>query len=77
VFTCRRWELLRTDMREAHGSRYGDISYALGGYNNVLLDGQRSKWKPDLQAVRVTIDFVLATKRLDYVPFGDAQLNQT
>ena len=47
-----------------------------GGYNNIRHDGEQSKWKPDMKAVRATIDFVLATKRLDYVPLGIVQSSQ-
>ena len=57
-------------MRTAHGRRYGDLSYALGGYGGPSHDGEQSKWKPDLKAVKATIDFVIATKRLDYMPEG-------
>ena len=76
LFTCRKWEPHRTDMRAEHGSRYGDLSYALGGYNNAVRDGERSKWTPHLKAVRATIEFVLLTKRLDYVPGGGMESSQ-
>ncbi|KAL2352222.1 hypothetical protein BJ546DRAFT_952096 [Cryomyces antarcticus] len=72
-----KWEHLRPNMRAAHGSRYGDLSYALGGYKDIAQDGELSKWKPNVKAVRATIEFVLATKRLDYVPSRDTQLSQT
>lgn len=58
------------------GRRYSELSFALGGYNDVRHDGEQSNWKPDMKAVRATIDFVLATKRLDYVPLGTAQSSQ-
>ncbi|KAL2356362.1 hypothetical protein BJ546DRAFT_802638, partial [Cryomyces antarcticus] len=77
LFTCSKWEHLRSSMRAAHGSRYGDLSYALGGYKDTAQDGELSKWKPGLKAVRATIEFVLATKRLDYMPSRDTQLSQT
>ena len=77
LFTCRKWEQHRADMRAEHGNRYGELSYALGGYNNVSRDGEQAKWKPDLKAVKATIKFVLATKRLDYVPGGGLQVSQT
>ncbi|TKA53372.1 hypothetical protein B0A49_10910 [Cryomyces minteri] len=77
LFTCSKWEHLHSNMRAAHGSRYSDLSYALGGYKDTAQDGELSKWKPDLKAVRATIEFVLATKRLDYVPSRDTQLSQT
>lgn len=77
LFTCSKWQNLRTDMQAAHGRRYGDLSYALGGYSDAERDGALSNWKPDLKAVRATIAFVLATKRLDYVPTGDTLFSQT
>lgn len=40
LFTCSKWEHLRADIRAEHGERYGELSYALGGYNNVRLDGE-------------------------------------
>ena len=76
LFTCSKWQQLRENVRVVHGRRYGELSYALGGYSDAERDGQLSKWKPDLTAVRATIEFVLATKRLDYVPTGDMQLGQ-
>jgi len=77
LFTCRKWEQHRANMRAEHGSRYGELSYALGGYNNVSRDGDPTKWKPNIKAVKATIEFVLATKRLDYVPGGGLQASQT
>ena len=64
-------------MRTEHSRRYGELSYALGGYSDASHDGEQSKWKPDMRAVRATINFVLATKRLDYVPEGGVQGSQT
>lgn len=63
-------------MRVVHGRRYGDLSYALGGYNDSRRDGECSRWKPDLKAVKATIEFVKETRRLDYVPDGHIQASQ-
>ena len=76
LFTCRKWEQYRAEMRSEHGSRYGELSYALGGYSDAIRDGERAKWKPDLKAVRATIKFVLSTKRLDYVPDGGMETSE-
>ena len=46
-------------MRAVHGRRYGDLSYAVGGYSDASRDGEQTKWKPDMKAIRATIDFVL------------------
>ncbi|KAG9534551.1 hypothetical protein KCU97_g23841, partial [Aureobasidium melanogenum] len=58
-------------MRSAHGRRFGNISYALGGYsdhkeNGKIVDGEKDKWRPDWQAVKATIEFAKATGRLQY-----------
>jgi len=60
-------------MRAEHGRRYGELLYALGGYSDGYHDGEQSKWKPDMKAVRATINYALATKRLDFVPGSIAQ----
>lgn len=57
--------------------RYGELSHALGGYSDASQDGEQSKWRPDMRAVRATINFALATKRLDYVPEGRVLGSQT
>lgn len=58
-------------MKSAHGRRFGNISYALGGYsdhkeNEKIVDGEKDKWRPDWQAVKATIEFAKATGRLQY-----------
>ena len=60
-------------MRRIHATRYGSISFALGGYSTheiagVRTDGRVEEWKPNQEAVRATIDFAIATRRLDYTP---------
>ena len=73
LFMCQRWSEQRRDMRRVHGTRYGNLSFALGGYSTYEregrgIDGRVEEWKPNLEAVRATIDFAIATGRLDYVP---------
>ena len=34
LFSCSRWTQQRTRMRQQHGKRFGDLSYALGGYSS-------------------------------------------
>jgi hypothetical protein len=56
-------------MRKRHGDRFGDLSYALGGYSvaregGSSSDGPLEKWKPDIEAVRATIQFAKETGRL-------------
>ena len=69
LFLCPRWRQQRQGMKAAHGSRYCNISYALGGYsdhkeNGRIVDGEKDKWKPDWNAVKATIEFAKATGRL-------------
>ena len=69
LFCCPRWTEQRRDMKAAHGSRYWDLPYALGGYsiheeNGKKVDGEKDKWQPDWNAVKATIEFAKATGRL-------------
>ena len=69
LFLCPRWRNERQEMRSAHGSRYCDLSYALGGYsiheeNGKKVDGEKDRWQPDVNAVKATIEFAKATGRL-------------
>ena len=73
LFTCPKWSTERQTMRTAHKDRFGELSFALGGYstyerNGRKVDGEKEQWKPNMKAVRATIAFARATKRLDYVP---------
>jgi hypothetical protein len=66
---CPRWRQKRQGMRTAHGSRYCNISYTLGGYsdhreNGKIVDGEKDKWRPDWNAVKATTEFAKATIRL-------------
>ena len=68
LFLCPRWRDERQAMRSAHGSRYWDVSYALGGYSTAErdgkeVDGEKDKWQPDLNAVKVTIEYAIKTGR--------------
>jgi hypothetical protein len=69
LFSCPRWRNERRDMKSAHGSRYWDVSYALGGYSTAerdgkKVDGEKDKWQPDLNAVKATIDYAIKTGRV-------------
>ena len=68
LYNCRRWRAERAELKQAHGTRYGDLSFALGGYSSDIkdgkpVDGEVSKWKPDMQAVKATIKFAKDTGR--------------
>jgi len=69
LFLCPRWRQQRQGKRAELGSRYCNISYALGGYsdhkkNDKIVDGEKDKWKSNWNAVRATIEFAKATGRL-------------
>jgi hypothetical protein len=52
-------------MKEAAGKRWGDLLYLLGGYSRKRelrtgkpADGPMEKWAPDLEMVKITIQFL-------------------
>ena len=69
LFSCRRWAQQRIKLRQQHGERFGDLSFALGGYSSrregdKSIDGPIERWKPDIGMVRATIQFAMDTGRL-------------
>lgn len=66
LFHCPEWRFLRREMKSAMGSRYGDVSYALGGRSREMdpkgqpVDRAES-WKPNLGVVREVLCFVEST----------------
>jgi hypothetical protein len=70
LFECPRWKTEREPLRKAAGTRWGDLSYMLGGRCEQVtpdgqpLDGPRDSWTPDIEIVRETIKFALSTGRL-------------
>ena len=72
LFHCPRWQSIRDDFRRKAGKRWGDLSFALGGWSGrrlpdgKRLDGKLSSWKPNLEMVRATNDFAMRTGRLDF-----------
>ena len=61
LFRCSRWVQYRGEMMEQTTSRRGNISFYLGG--KTVMDGV--SWSPDMNAVRATIRFAMATGRLN------------
>jgi hypothetical protein len=61
LFRCQKWTTHRTEMLQCTHTHRGNISFFLGGKSPS--DGQN--WKPNLEAVRATIRFAIATGRLD------------
>ena len=61
LFRCRKWTAYRTEMLQCTDIHRGNISFYLGG--KTATDGKF--WTPDLEAVRTTIRFAIATGRLE------------
>ena len=71
LFECPRWTEQRKPLLEVAGSRWGDLSFFLGGRteqktaSGEYLDGPRKSWKPEAEVVNRTIQFALDTGRLE------------
>ena len=61
LFRCTRWEEHRTQMLAQTDTRRGNLSFYLGG----KAPSDPEKWTPNMDAVRATIKFAMATGRLD------------
>lgn len=66
LFRCPLWIDQRRNIHNIAGSfnRWGDLSFALGGWSGVRKDGELPKWRPSIEMVSATIKFALETKRL-------------
>ncbi|RKK10846.1 hypothetical protein BFJ65_g14842 [Fusarium oxysporum f. sp. cepae] len=60
LFRCTRWEAEREAMRRVGQNMMGNLSFFLGGKS--ASDG--AKWRPNLEVVRATVKFAMATGRL-------------
>jgi Reverse transcriptase (RNA-dependent DNA polymerase)/Endonuclease-reverse transcriptase len=61
LFHCTRWKDLRHGMLECTTTRREDLSFFLGGRSA----SDQEPWQPDMNAVRATIKFAIATGRLE------------
>ena len=61
LFRCRRWTAHRTEMLQCTDTHRSNISFYLGGRS----PSDDNKWAPNMEAVRTTIRFAIATGRLD------------
>jgi hypothetical protein len=58
-------------MKRAFPERFGDLAFWIGGWsdqrqtNGQYVDGEKSKWKRNLTAVREMLEFRKATMRLN------------
>ena len=60
LFRCRRWTSYRTEMMQCTNMHRGNISFYLGG--KTARDDKN--WTPNMDAVRATIRYAMATGRL-------------
>jgi ribonuclease HI/exonuclease III len=69
LFRCIRWTAHRTEMLQCTDTNRGNISFYLGGKTST----DNEKWTPNIDAVRATIRFAIATGRLEP---NQPQINQ-
>lgn len=60
LFRCSRWDQYRERMLQQTETRMGCLSFFLGGKAR----SDPASWKPNLAAVRATVQYVIATGRL-------------
>ncbi len=65
LFRCPRWINFRGEIRRLAGHRWGDTSYLLGGWSGEQKDGTLAKWRPTNEMLTATINFAIATVRLE------------
>ena len=61
LFRCRRWTTYRAEMLQCTDTHRGNLSFYLGGKS----PSDDESWAPNMEAVRATIRFAMATGRLD------------
>jgi ribonuclease HI len=61
LFRCARWDAQRTEMLAQTDTRRGKLSYYLGG----KAPSDPETWAPNMDAVRATIKYAIATGRLN------------
>jgi hypothetical protein len=61
LFRCVKWTTQRKEMFQCTKEKRGNLSFHLGG--KATSDGQ--EWTPNMDAVRATIRFAIATGRLE------------
>lgn len=52
-------------MRRLAGRRWGDTSYMVGAWSWIHKDGDLEKWRPAKDIITATINFAIATGRLE------------
>jgi ribonuclease HI len=61
LFRCQKWTAHRTELLQCTNTHRGNISFFLGGKS----PSDDQKWTPNLEAVRASIRFAVATGRLE------------
>jgi hypothetical protein len=61
LFRCTRWDAYRTQMLDQTDTRRGSLSFYLGGKAR----SNPETWAPNMEAVRATVKYAMATGRLD------------
>ena len=61
LFRCRKWTAHRTELLQCTDTHRGNISFFLGGKS----PSDDQNWTPNLEAVRASIQFAIATGRLE------------
>jgi glyoxylate carboligase len=61
LFRCRKWTTHRTELLQYTQAHRGNISLALGGKQ----PSDDQNWTPNLEVVRASIRFAIATGRLE------------
>lgn len=61
LFRCRKWTAHRTELLQCTDTHRGNISFFLGGKS----PSDDQNWTPNLEAVRASIRFAIATGRLE------------
>ncbi|KAJ5198762.1 uncharacterized protein N7498_007879 [Penicillium cinerascens] len=61
LFRCRKWTAHRTEMLQCTHTHRSNISFFLGGKS----PSDDQKWTPNLDAVRASVRFAIATGRLE------------
>ena len=66
LFRCPQWLEQRESLFKLarKANRWGDLSFALGGWSSERKDGSPQSWKPTQEMVSATIKFAMATNRL-------------
>ena len=75
LFRCPRWSIFRGEIRRLAGRRWGDTSYSLGGWSGEQKNGDAANFKPANKMVTATVNFAIATVRLEDKRKGRGESN--